>query len=249
MNNNDKTVVSKIRPDNEMPFITLDSYTDEYGVVHPKGERKYVELINNPLAIINRGIPMAIEEPSVTFVLERIRQYMDTLDDIKEKEEILFDVLKIFNPKYSERVFDVYKDLNDKKKEKFIKSCIKDGIYIELRPIDSEVSLRDSMVDMYTKYKEILTPYNVFIPKPKWNRDIFAGKHPVGYQYILLLKQSGEKGFSVRSAGAISDESLPEKSDSNKSGYDLYASTPIRFGEYETPRLYGHIFFNCREYL
>jgi hypothetical protein len=73
------------------------------------------------------------------------------------------------------------------------------------------------------------------VPKPKWGRDIFVGKYHIGYQYIILLKQSGEKGFSVRSAGAISDESLPEKSNENKIGKLWHSETPIRFGEYETP--------------
>ena len=50
-----------------------------------------------------------------------------------------------------------------------------------------------------------------------------------------MLKQSGEKGFSVRSAGAISDESLPEKSHSVKISREWHSSKPIRFGEYETP--------------
>ena len=50
-----------------------------------------------------------------------------------------------------------------------------------------------------------------------------------------MLKQSGEKGFSVRSAGAISDESLPEKSHDNKIGKLWHSEKPIRFGEYESP--------------
>ena len=51
----------------------------------------------------------------------------------------------------------------------------------------------------------------------------------------MMLKQSGEKGFSVRSAGAISDESLPAKSHDNKIGKFWTSTKPIRFGEYETP--------------
>ena len=48
----------------------------------------------------------------------------------------------------------------------------------------------------------------------------------------MLLKQSGEKGFSVRSAGAISDESLPEKSHDNKIGKLWHSEKPIRFGRF-----------------
>jgi hypothetical protein len=80
-----------------------------------------------------------------------------------------------------------------------------------------------------------MKPYHIFMPKPKWGRDIYIGTDNIGYQYIMLLKQSGEKGFSVRSAGSISDESLPEKSHDNKISKSWHSSKPIRFGEYETP--------------
>ena len=77
-----------------------------------------------------------------------------------------------------------------------------------------------------------MKPYHIFMPKPKWGRDIYIGTDNVGYQYIMLLKQSGEKGFSVRSAGAISDESLPEKSHDNKIGKLWHSEKPIRFGRF-----------------
>jgi hypothetical protein len=44
---------------------------------------------------------------------------------------------------------------------------------------------------------------------------------------MFLLKQSGERGFSVRAAGAINDESLPEKSHDNKTGKAPFSDTPI----------------------
>ena len=50
---------------------------------------------------------------------------------------------------------------------------------------------------------------------------------------MLMLKQSGERGFSARSAGSISDESLPEKSHDNKIGKHWASDNAVRFGEYE----------------
>ena len=72
-----------------------------------------------------------------------------------------------------------------------------------------------------------MAPYHIFVPKPKWGRDIYIGQDYIGYQYIMMLKQSGKKGFSVRSAGAISDESLPEKSNSNKTKKAWKSEKPI----------------------
>ena len=53
MRHGNKGVTSSIYPDDEMPYITTDSYTDELGVVHPAGEKEPVEIITNPLAIPN----------------------------------------------------------------------------------------------------------------------------------------------------------------------------------------------------
>lgn len=230
-----KTVVCVIVPDEEMPFVTSESYVDEYGVVHPAGERKYIELITNPLALINRGIPMALEEASMSFILERTREYMAKLDNIEDKKKMMFDVMRIFNPEQAKATEDLYKILTEREQREFIKSAIKDGIFIQVKAFDDEILIRDAIIEIYTKFGEIVKPYNLFVPKLNWGRDIFVGKYHIGYQYILLLKQSGEKGFSVRSAGAISDESLPEKSNENKIGKLWHSETPIRFGEYETP--------------
>jgi hypothetical protein len=230
-----KTVVSKIVPDEEMPYITVDSYVDEYGAVHPKGEKKRIELITNPLAFINRGIPMALFEASKTFILERVREYMATLDSINDKKKIMFDVIKIFNTKEAKDTEKLYNSMSEREQREFIKSAINKGIYIKVEPFDDDNMIRDAVIRIYKEFDDIVKPYNLFIPKPNWGRDIFVGKYHIGYQYILLLKQSGEKGFSVRSAGAISDESLPEKSNENKIGKLWHSETPIRFGEYETP--------------
>lgn len=240
-----KTVVCSIWRDEDMPYLTNETYTDEYGVVHPKGVRERVELITNPLAIINRTIPMTMVEGSVSFILDRARKHAMTMEDPNEAYEFLMDIISILNPKEGKEVRDLYNDLSPYEKKEFIKDCISvdkdghlitgNGLYIRWEAFCDASSLRDPIIQIYEKYGDIIKPYNIFMPKPKWGRDIYIGKDCVGYQYILMLKQSGEKGFSVRSAGAISDESLPEKSHDNKIGKLWHSEKPIRFGEYETP--------------
>lgn len=236
-----KTVVCDIWPDEEMPYLTTETYTDEYGVIHPKGTRERVEMITNPLAIINRTIPMVMYEGSITFITDKTRKHLATLDSLKEQEEFLFDIVKTLNAKQYKELKHVYEKLSDKAKQKFMDDCISidrngnlitnNGIYIRWEPFNDEYSLRDAIIKVYEKYPHIFTPYNIFINKPKWGRDIYVGRDYVGYQYIMMLKQSGENGFSVRSAGAISDESLPEKSNNNKIGKSWKSEKPIRFGE------------------
>jgi len=215
-----------------MPYLSTDAYKDEDGRVHPVGAIERVDLITNPLAIINRTIPMALYEPAITFILDRTRKHLRKISDegasIEELEEFMFGIMKILNPSRTKDVMKLYDGLSPREKEKFIESAISvgsdgllktdNGIYIRWESFDDAVSLRDAIMEIYDKYGDIIKPYNIFVPKPKWGRDIYIGKDCIGYQYILLLKQSGERGFSVRSAGAISDESLPEKSHESKIG-------------------------------
>lgn len=253
-----KTVISAIWPDNEMPYLTTEMVKDEYGVNHPVGVRERVDLITNPLAIINRAIPMVMFEGSISFIMDKTRKHAAELDTMDEQKDFMFDVMKLLNPKQESELEVAYDKLSDYGKKKFISDCISlnrdgtlmtnNGLYCRWEPFNESWTLRDSIMHVYDKYGDVLKPYHIFMPKPKWGRDIYIGDDYVGYQYIYMLKQSGEKGFSIRSAGAISDESLPEKSNEAKQSRDWHSSKPIRFGEwkYFMPTLN---FSNCRELL
>ena len=228
-----KGVTSTILPDEEMPFLTTETETDEQGVVHPVGPRERVEIITNPLAIINRTIPMALIESSVTFITDKIRKHLKTLKSDTEKINLIIDIITKFNEKQGAENLRIYNSLSDYEKKKFIQSCIDDGIFICWEAFAEDNYFRDRIIKIYEKYGHLLKPYHIFMPKVKWGRDIYIGDGAIGFQYILLLKQCGESGFSVRSTGANSDESLPEKSHENKVGKLWASDTPIRFGEWK----------------
>lgn len=220
-----------------MPYITTEYTTDEYGVKHPKGVRERVDLVTNPLAIINRTIPMVMFEGSITFILDKVRKHALTIEDRDEAMEFMFDVLRMLNPKQTADLEEVYKGLSEHNKNNFVRDCISvdkdgllitnNGLYSRWEAFNDEYLLRDAILKIYEKYEDILQPYHIFIPKRKWGRDIYIGDDYVGYQYLMCLKQSGEKGFSVRSAGAISDESLPEKTSGNRNGTESHSTKPI----------------------
>ena len=240
-----KTVVCSIWEDDEMPYLVTDTYKDEHGVVHPSGVRERVDMITNPLAVVNRTIPMVLFEGSDSFILDRARKHANEMDEPEEALSFLFDILRILNPKQTKELEDLYATLSPHEKKNFIKDCISvdrdgllitnNGMYLRWEAFNTDLKARDAIIEVYEKYGHIIKPYHIFVPKPKWGRDIYIGEDCVGYQYIMMLKQSGEKGFSVRSAGAISDESLPEKSHDNKIGKLWHSEKPIRFGEYESP--------------
>lgn len=232
-----KTVVCQIWKDEDMPYLTEEVKEDSNGMTHPVGPREKVELITNPLAIVNRTIPMVMFEGSLTFILDKTRKHALTLESREEQKEFIFDVLNILNPTYTKELEKIYNSLSEFKKDKFIKDCISvdnngliisnNGLYLRWEAFDDTNLLRDAIIKVYEKYGDIMQPYHIFVPKPKWGRDIYLGADYIGYQYINMLKQSGEKGFSVRSAGAISDESLPEKSNGNRTSRENHSSKPI----------------------
>lgn len=240
-----KTVTCGIWPDEWMPYLTTEYVKDEYGVIKPKGVRERVDMITNPLAPINRTIPMVLNEGSVTFILDRARKHALTMKDYKEQKEFLFDILSMLNPKMHAELEDLWDSLSEREKKDFVKDSISvddngllitsNGTYLRWEAFNEEFILRDAIISVYEKYGDVIKPYHIFVPKPKWGRDIYIGDDCVGYQYMLMLKQSGDKGFSVRSAGSISDESLPEKDHQNKIGRSRRSTKPIRFGEYESP--------------
>lgn len=240
-----KTVVSKIVPDNEMPYLAEEIYLDEYGVQHAKGKVEIVDVISNSISIVNRTNPIMMTEGSVTFILDRVRKHAATMEDRNEAMDFMFNVIHILSPEFAHDMHELYDSLSDYNKKHFIEDCISltkdgliqtnNGLYVRWEAFNEEYKLRDKIIEVYEKYGDILQPYHIFIPKPKWGRDIYVGQDNIGYQYIMMLKQSGEKGFSVRSSGSISDESLPEKNNDNKTGLAAFSSKPIRFGEYESP--------------
>lgn len=228
-----------------MPYLVESITVDQYGRKHPVGKREIVDAITNPLALANRTIGLAPQECSTTFRLDRARKYAATLSSYEEKAEFILDVVRIFNPREYEETLHIYEGMSQKEKERFIDDCISlkpngtidtsNGVYIRWEPFSTDQSIRDSCIELEKKYPGVFKPYHVFNPKPNWGRDVYIGEHHVGYQYMMMLKQSARKGFIVRSGGAISDEGLPEKTNSKKIGTSWASSKPIRYGEYETP--------------
>lgn len=236
MRHGNKTVVCNIWPDNEMPYLVTETETDEYGVEHPIGVRERVDLITNSLSVLNRTIPLTMIEGSVTFILDRVRKHAATLPQ-DEAIEFILDVIGTLNHKEAVELRKIYNKLDEYEKKKFVEDCISlnpdgtlmtnNGLYVKWEAFSEESSLRDPLIKLYTKYPDILAPYDIFVPKPKWGRDIYIGKGNIGYQYMLMLKQSGAKGFSIRSTGSISEEGLPEKTRISKSNKALHSSKPM----------------------
>lgn len=212
-----KSVISKICEDDEMP------YTED-------GQR--VDLLLNLLAIINRTTSMPLMEIEMTSICYQVRQKMKLMEDYKEREKLLFDIIRQFNEDEYNRMWELYISFDETGKKNFIDDAINDGIYLHQTPMWEKKPLFYRIRDVLQKYPW-LHPNDVYINK--WGRKIKTlSKVWVGYMYILKLKQSDRRGFIARSTGAVDTKGLPTRSYKSRSHLEQYSGTPIRFGEFET---------------
>lgn len=216
-----KSVVSQIRPDSEMPY-----YYDDTGKKH------VIDILFNVLAIINRTTAFPIYEISINFICNKVRAQMQLMKTREERETLLFDIIKDFNEKQAVEMRQIYNSLTEAEKDEYIEDCINERIFIHQTPLWETKPIFFRLMDIYKKY-DFLSPYKMYIYK--WGREIeLLNKSYIGEMYILKLKQTSRKGFSVRGTGSINTKGLPERSYKNKNFTERTSSTPIRFGEYET---------------
>lgn len=216
-----KSVISKIVPDEEMPY-----YYDE------NGKKVTILLLFNLLGVINRTTGLPLFELSINFLSNKVSAHMQNLPTRAAKEKLLFEYIHDLNEDQAREMYKVYSNLTDSEKDEYIQDCIDDRIYIRQKPMWETKPIFHRLLDIYEKY-DFFQPHTLYIRK--WGREIeVLNKCAVGEMYIMKLKQTSRKGFSVRGMGSINAKGLPERSYKNKVFTERTSSTPIRFGEFET---------------
>lgn len=211
-----KGVISKILPDDQMPYLE-------------NGER--VDVLLNALGVINRLNSMQIFEQSINFICNLVKDKLMTLSTMKEKEELLFDIIERFNHVQCIKMKEYYKELSTSDKKKFFEDIYNNGIYIHMPPMWEAEPMFDKLSKIYSDY-DWIKPIDVYVNR--FGRKIKILKPLiVGDIYMMKLKQTSKKGFSARSTGALSKKGVPDKSYKTKNHQDLYSSTPIRIGDQE----------------
>lgn len=212
-----KSVISQIRKDEEMP--------------HTEDGRR-VDLMLNLLAIINRTTAFVLYETQVNAMNYQIRRKMSELKTLPQKAKLLFDALEIYNEDQANIFRTQYNDMTTDEKREFIQETIDNGIYIEQPPMFEKESMF-YRIDKLMKKFDWLGPEVCYINK--FGRRIkMLRKQWVGEMYIIKLKQTDQRGFSVRSTGSIDGRGLPTRSFKSKDHQEPHSDKPIRFGEYES---------------
>ena len=213
-----KSVISEIIPDDEMPF------TDD-------GRR--VDLLLNLCAIVNRTTAFPMYELTLSSMAYKIRNRMRTMKTLKEKEAILFKFLLIFNRKQYQVFWRAYLDLSEADKEEFMRSVIEEGIYLHQPPLWEEEKIFYRIQKLRKEFPwAVDDSYNIRLKNGEVVKAL--NDSDIGTMYILKLKQTDRRGFSGRNTGAIDIKGLPTRSYKSRAHLERNSETPIRFGEYET---------------
>lgn len=153
------------------------------------------------------------------------------MDSLEEKEKLLLRIVWYFNDKQEKELRKYLNSLTKEQKEEFFESIQREGIYIHNPPLWEAIPLFDRLRDLYKEF-DWIKPYDVYVNR--FGRRIKVMKPlVVGDMYVIKLKQTSKKGFSVRSTGSLSKKGVPEKSNKAKDHQELYSKTPIRIGDQE----------------
>lgn len=212
-----KSVVAKICEDDDMP-------KDEDG--------NRIDLILNLLAFSNRTIAAPLFEVSITFITNEVCRRMRELKTLKEREKLMFECVGTFNKSQEKKMKAVYMELSTKEKKEYVESVMTGKLYIHQPPIGEDYPIFYKIMEAYKKF-DWIKPKSIYIKKfGRWIKCL--QKQYIGTMYVMMLKQTSRKGFSARGMGAINAKGLPERSYKNKAHTELYSTSNIRFGEFES---------------
>lgn len=212
-----KGVISKVKPDSEMPYDA-------------NGRR--VDVILNTLGVINRLNTMQIIEQSMNFISECFVDHMNTLSSNSSKFNLIFDLVDRFNKDQSTEMKKYYKGLSKLQQKEYFEDINKYGVYLHMRPLwEGDEKLFDIISRTFKECEWVKAP-QLYIDR--FGRTIPIMREViVGDLYMLMMKQTSKNQFSARSMGAINRRGVPDNSYKNKEHQDLYPTTALRIGYQE----------------
>ena len=227
-----KGVVSKIRPDSEMPFI-----------INSDGSRTIIDVVKNQSTCINRENLGQLHEQSLTFIGMRFVEHLkeDTTLSYCGKMQLLYKYLKMVDDSYADyltSIIDIYTD--EYECMLYLEGLYEDGnIVVAMEPFTTKINV-DQLCKIYAEFPW-LKQYEVYMPMYDSNNNIRFVKARrnmvIGDIYHFRLKQYAEEKFSVVSLAPTNTKGLNTRSKNNKIYESKYKKTPIMFGGMETANM------------
>jgi len=199
---------------------------DENMPLTPWGER--VELIYNPISIINRMNPGQIMEMHTGLISRKLAQLIETLPRTKF-ESTFSEVLKILDRTegkiYSKNVISGLKKLGDKEYER-IKAYYKEKRFIPIISPPFKGPKKEDILKALS-FLSLKPAYKLRIPE--FGNKLTDDEIGVGYIYIFKLEHLSEKKLHARSTGPYVAKTLAPTGGKKRGGgaslgeLDLYS--------------------------
>ncbi len=218
-----KGVVSRIRPDAEMPMTNGG---------------KHVDVLLNLCGVVGRMNAGQLFEQSISFICMKLVEFFRTeVLDVGECIDMYLNLLKIVSPSMYEEASALIDTMTDEGLAgAYILSIMDDdSIYLAIEPMTENMTM-DKLEQLYEEFpfikmEKVLMP--IFDSKNELR--YVPSRRPImyGYLYFYRLKQYAEEKFSVTSLSStnIKNENTRNKASNNYRA--MYARTPIRFGDME----------------
>ena len=253
-----KGVISRVRPDNEMPH---------YLRIGKSGNPEWVpvDVLYSKFTCINRLNDGQLFETSITYqgkqLIEAIRQGM-------AQNKVTYDLawkwicsyVRAYAPDQADEMEHMFGpmewtsegSIQDKNEEillnrnLYIEQMLHEGfIMLCMEPISSYISI-DKVAAVYNMFPFIKKHTPVCAPQQDSNgnyRMVYTRRPCViGYKYIFRLKQFAVEKFSVVSLASTNIRNENSKSRLAKTHNAKFASTPVRiYGEMESSTIGAHI--------
>jgi DNA-directed RNA polymerase beta subunit len=207
----EKGVIGMISPKEDMPI-------SEFGV--------HVDAVLSPQGVFGRLNTGQWTETSLTFLSDNI------IRELKSNNiphvlgmPIIFGFLNDVNPKQAQDVNQFYTSCDEPYKEAYYNDVLSNGLKIHQPPFWDNCRF-DELRKLYAKY-----PYQRY--RFTYKGQPIIRRLTMGRKYIMLLKQTPESKYSVRSLGMQSALGHPSKSVKFKKYGLPNSDTPIRLGEME----------------
>lgn len=189
-----------------------------------------IDLILNPLGVINRLNPSQLYEIHINalsnYIVEELEKIYDKEGLSETLEEFFFDYIYNMNKNEYDKLYDYYYELSEEEQVDFFEDIFENGIYIHQPPFWNNLNL-DDMIEISKTYPNFKPKKFIDIEEP-----IIAGEI-----YMIKLKHEAAGKLSVRSSSYLNLKNLPSKSAGLKDGA-LYSTTPIKIGEMELTNMF-----------
>ncbi len=137
-----KSVISDIRDDEDMPYIKMKD-----------GSIRRVKLLLNMLAVINRTTAEAPTEIFINGCSRQVIEEMKTLKTLAERENLLFDYIKTINEDEYNDIYSRYVKFTKKQKEAMIEETMNGMIYINQMPMGEAKPIFYACNEVLQKFK------------------------------------------------------------------------------------------------